>query len=233
MTVGAADTLRSELSADRGACYTFLARLFLGDPDPALLEGLRGHEASELLSWGGGPGEAGTLAAAGLDEMRSDLSDRSDTPDSEAILRLAVHRARLFRGISRDLGPVPPYEAVFRAREGLAEVDVLLALRELYEELGVELGEGVAERPDSLGVELGVMAYLCAEEARIVSQGETAGAGQLARLQELFLRDHLLRWVPAYCEMLAREAGCGFYSGAARLLKAFLDEEAGWLDIKR
>ena len=67
--------------------------------------------------------------------------------------------------------------------------------------------------PDHLAIELAVLAHLYART-------DTATA-----IHE-FLYDHVLPWVPAYCERVAAAAVLGFYRTAAHLVAALLAEEA-------
>ncbi len=215
----------------RSACYRFLAGLILRDPEPAFLEELRGGDAVDLFPPSvDGPGS--DLAAGGLGEMRSFLSKQGSRSLDEIRIELSVLRTRLFRGISAGFGPPPPYEALHRSREGTPEGDLLLQVQRFYLDAGAGLPEGYAERADYLGLELELMGFLCEEESTSSSDGDTARFERVRLRQRSFLGEHLLRWVPAYCRLLAREAGCGFYGGMARLLEGFLASEAALFDIK-
>jgi TorA maturation chaperone TorD len=76
------------------------------------------------------------------------------------------------------------------------------------------------------------MRMLCEEEARCRNQGDAEAAADFAILQHRFLQEHLLLWVPGYCQNLLTQATCGFYRGLAQLLLYFLEQEAS-LDVER
>lgn len=217
---------------DRSACYRFLAALILDNPTPALLEGLSSGEPANLLA--AALGSAGVeLVASGLGAMRSFLDARESIPQAEVLAELSIARTRLFRGISGEFGPPPPYEALHSGRNGTGEGELLIRLQRFYREAGVALPEGYVDRADYLGLELDLMGSLCADEAIAMSSRNMDDCGSVRSCQQAFLEQHLLQWVPAYCQMLARESTCGYYVGAAQLLEGFLVSEAALFDTRR
>jgi len=88
-----------------------------------------------------------------------------------------------------------------------------------------EFEEGVGPQ-DHLGVELKFMAFLCHDESvACTKQNSTKEVAALRDAQRQFLQDHLLAWVPAYCERLQREAQEDFYAAAASLTAELLGED--------
>ncbi len=223
MVVDASNEARSESARGRGAAYGFLAWLFLADPDAPFLQQL-----SPGSDWQ--PDEdASPAVRAGIQEMREYLSERAQSPLEQTRVELAVQRTRLFRGVAPGYGPPPPYETVYRCPKEGSEPEVMLQVASFYREAGASLPADYAERQDYLGLELDLMRLLCEEESRQWAAGDADAAEPWRRLQQRFLREHLLAWAPRFCERILAEPGVRFYHGVVRVLSGFLTEEAGLL----
>lgn len=81
-----------------------------------------------------------------------------------------------------------------------------------YGQAGLLIDEEVELPPDHLYLELLFFSHL-------VETGQVA-------LQKTFLVNHLMQWVPAYCDELGRTARTAFYRGIAALVKEFIAAEA-------
>lgn len=214
---------------DRATGYGFLAWLFLENPDVDFVQGmLRGDVASPAASRSDGAGMSLGIRA-GLQAMSATLAGREGSSAEELCLELAVQRTRLFRGVAPGYGPPPPYETLFRCPEPSAEAEVMLQLRRFYREVRAEIPSGREERPDYLGLELELMRLLCEEESRLWGEGDAERAARWRATQRRFLCEHLLAWVPRFCEVVRKEPNVPFYHGVATLLASFLEEEAALL----
>ena len=130
--------------------------------------------------------------------------------EERALEALAVEFCRLF------IGPQPPCVPYASAHRGEALLGgrTRTRLEAFLHRVGFTFDE-VAMRiasPDHLAVELAVLAHL-------YTHTDTATA-----VHE-FLCDHVLPWVPAYCEQVAATTALGFYRTTARLVAALLAEE--------
>lgn len=209
---------------DRAAAYRLLAWFLLAKPDESFIR--------EMLA--GGPDSWSTCNDPSLASMRDGLLEirdflvgrQADDPE-KLCLELAVQWTRLFRGVAPGYGPRPPYEAIYRRKDAGAQAELLLDLGNLYRVAGVAISVDRIERPDHLGLELDLMGLLCSEESGFWSQGNSEEAAGRRGLQRRLLQEHLLPWVPAYCEVILREPGVPFYHGVMRALSALLDEDAG------
>ncbi len=112
-----------------------------------------------------------------------------------------------------DLHPAP-YESLYNIPPGDEPGLAGKATRDVqsfYESTGLALGEGTDLFPDHLSVELLFMSYLA--ENRYVEK------------QRRFLEEHLLRWVPEYCNEIEKHATTTFYKEIANLLREFIISE--------
>ncbi len=112
----------------------------------------------------------------------------------------------LFGGAVR----VAPYEASY-------EVDPFRQTRQMadvagfYRAFGAASGGPAAERPDHVGCELEFLAFLVAKQLGAEEAGATEQAEICRDATDAFLRDHLGRWLPAFCREVARETASPVY----------------------
>jgi TorA maturation chaperone TorD len=111
-------------------------------------------------------------------------------------------------------GRLPPYESLYNyplsdkpRLEGTATQEVAA----LYEATGITIDEDIRLVPDHLSVELFFMSYLIEND--------------LIEEQKFFLENHLLVWVPDYCDEIKRIARTSFYKRIAELLTEFILDE--------
>ena len=137
-----------------------------------------------------------------LEAVRRDFHMKSTESGDEV-------RADFERLFSYSAGAARPVESAFLAASGEpASSDVM----EYYEKAGLTFDEELDLVPDNLTIELLFMSYLC----------ETGDV----EMQESFFAEHLLSWVPDYCESLAAEAADGYYSEIASVVREFIEMEA-------
>lgn len=208
---------------DRAAAYRLLAWLLLERPDESFI---REMLAGGVDSWSTSDDPSLASMREGLLGMRDFLAARQADDPEKLCLELAVQWTRLFRGVAPGYGPRPPYEAIYRGKEGETHAALLLDLGRLYSVAGVAILADRSERPDHLGLELDLMGLFCSEESGCWSQPDGEETARWRELQRRLLQEHLLQWVPAYCEVILREPDVPFYHGVMRALSALLNEDA-------
>ena len=118
--------------------------------------------------------------------------------------------------------PVPPYESVYREPQrtvmGASTIDVL----KRYEEAGFALSPSFKELPDHVAVELDFLALLSSEEAEAWERGDPAEALLFLRLEEAFLRDHLVTWIGSFCDRVVSSTEGPFYQAMAELARTYV-----------
>ncbi len=109
---------------------------------------------------------------------------------------------------------VPVYESFYNypmeegpKRWGKATADV----QRFYESKGLTMWEDQQMAPDHVSTELLFMSYLA--ENNLVDE------------QVGFLREHVMKWVPAFCEEVEAQAKTGFYRKIAILLKELVSSD--------
>jgi len=148
-------------------------------------------------------------------------------PNEELLISMKAMFAMKFDETEREIGQdfrtlfhdpkghLQPYESLYNYAPGdrprlwgktAGEV------QEIYQSAGIMIDEEINLIPDHLSAELLFMSYL-------IENG-------LAEEQELFLVNHLLAWIPEYCDELQRHARTTFYREVAGLLKEFMSSDS-------
>ncbi len=104
-------------------------------------------------------------------------------------------------------GRVPPLESLFSDERTVAADEV----SRFYLEAGLTIDQDFQLMPDHVSLEFLFMSYLI----------ET----RRPELQKKFLDEHIMKWVPYFCEEIAREAKTTFYREIAEITEDFLDRE--------
>jgi TorA maturation chaperone TorD len=136
-----------------------------------------------------------------LDEIKGDLELKS-AEDAEAI-RTDFHALFVYPG-----GGLPPLESLFLARTGTPQGP---PVSDFYAEADLEIEDESGLLPDHVSLEFLFMSYLI--DIRNID------------LQGRFLEQHLMNWVPYYCEEVKGEAKTLFYREIAGITVDFLDSE--------
>ncbi|MFZ7104249.1 MAG: TorD/DmsD family molecular chaperone [Peptococcaceae bacterium] len=202
---------------ERSALYRFLAGIFNTVPTKEFA----GDFINGLKTWQEF-GNQVSRQTAKLTEPMSLISEylhrNKDNPE-DCALELGIDRTRLTGGISKDYGPPPPYESVYRDGEILMGPSTKLVRRH-YQRSDIYHGWKLAENPpDYLGLELEYMFFLC--------RAQSAAAGEedkqkIKSCRRHFLEEHLGKWAPAYSGQIRRWAGTEFYQGIGLLLEQLI-----------
>lgn len=143
---------------------------------------------------------------------------RAARQQADGFTALAVDRTRLLAGILHKEALPAPYESA--ALGQAMNSDLVIDVTQCYQEAGLtdfclELGP-----PDFLGSELRFMAVLAYQEMAAHQAADPDLAAQWLAMQQRFLENHVLNWVPSHCDRLAAMAHTPFYAALATLLAA-------------
>lgn len=137
----------------------------------------------------------------------------------EVVEELSTEYTRLFIN-SYPAVPCPPYESFYVDGGLLAQGSTLRVLR-AYVEAGLRVKARFKDLPDHIALELEFMSILYRAEAQ--------EEGSVSELRRSFLRDHLLRWAPRFCDDVLSHARVPLYRGLAYTLKGLMSMEASRL----
>lgn len=195
--------MQAQHLGERAEAYAVLSRAFSSEPDAAAVSAFIGFDWDLLL---------GHSPLAGLFE------------DSEATSpRNRSEFGRMFLGPKKLIAP--PYESVYRSgtrRMGGEHAD---RMRDLYLSSGIRRDGSTNEPDDFIGFELQFACYLLTAAHMAYESGDESSLEfALQRYHEL-LFDHLVIWVPAFCEDILDAEPLPFMAACARALAALVKLE--------
>lgn len=203
-----------QLMMQRAFFYTLLARLFQAEATPDMLDQMPRRQADLH--------DADADFVAGLALLHASLAERNE----EAAAGIAADFKAIFHGSVRGL-PVYPFESAYvEGPEGESR-DARQGVQAHYEAAGLSVLFRSPLPADHVSVELTFMAQLGLRAAEGLRAYDDAELFDALQRQQVFLVQHPLRWLPAFCQDVARLAQHDFYKGIARLTVGFLhaDEE--------
>ncbi|HEX2912398.1 MAG TPA: molecular chaperone TorD family protein [Chloroflexia bacterium] len=195
---------QAEVAAARAGGYRLLARFFTREVDEPLLAFLR--ENPDFL-----PG----VKLPGAEEQAGWLHS------------LNVEYSRLL------LLNVYPYASIYTGREMLLNTEETDRVRRFYTLYGFDhstFGTGGGNLlPDHLAVELSFLAFLGEEESESWRKNNPARAEFLASVEQTFLTEFLLSWLPVFAVALKRSGTSGFYGAVAEQCLSFACQDFEYL----
>jgi len=214
----------------REAFYLLLSRAFSREPDQEMLKSAEQVSRGLLDAWELMELPSDPDVQAGKTLLETFFSELPQRNADELIEQLARQYAALFLGV----GPktVSLCESVYRSKFGLLYQSTLFDVQQSYREIGMAKSDQYREPDDHIAVELSYMARLCNMTRGAASAGRAgrAQALQHLRLQQAFLKGHLLQWVPRFSQDLIVTAPPGFYRAFAHLLKGYIGIDGRLID---
>ena len=217
------------MMAAREHAYRLFTVLLREEPDDSILDILKDPGTYQRLA---------ILASGDVDSCEASAVFRSVLAEMEQncrycddVDRLRDEYTRLFIGPCELVSP--PWESAYEGKGNVIMQESTLEVRKCYlREKLLPLGHPrVAD--DHISLELDFMARM---SGRLLKAHDAHDAGEVARIvcvQQEFLDEHLLSWVPRYRTALDQAARSGFYPMVITAVGAFLkvDRElmATWL----
>jgi TorA maturation chaperone TorD len=145
-------------------------------------------------------------------------------PENVVCEELAVEYARLFVGPGSHIAP---YESVHSEGNGGGMLcgNQTVTVKRVMEAAGLELGAEYHDLPDHVSIELEYMFELTSWEADAWAKSDECAAQRIVLLEKEFLHDHILKWIPSFCEQVTERASHSFYHEMAALTSRFLELE--------
>ncbi|NIN12708.1 MAG: hypothetical protein GTN62_12870 [Gemmatimonadales bacterium] len=196
----------------------------------ALLGGL---VTAALLEVQRGLGPDKERFARGLEVMRQFGIQQQERDPHEVLRDLKDEYARLFMGPGSL--PAPPCESAYRdPSSDTSTVQNLWAasVEAAYRRHGLSLYPCHRDLPDHVATELVFMYFLSRQEGEAWEKGQAETAKEFRRAQLEFLKEHLVRWLPDFCERVQNATRSNVYWALADILREFLVAETGASDVQ-
>ncbi len=164
----------------------------------------------------------GVFSDLGL-ELGQDLFQK---PEGSVLEEMSVEYARLFLGPGKHISP---HESVHLPEEegGTGQLwgKPAVKVKIFIEASGLEYKSEYSGLPDHISVELEFMQHLTLREAQAWEEEEAKGSEFYLKIEKAFIEEHLIHWIPIFCEKVMEEAEMPFYKGMAALTKKFIEFE--------
>ncbi len=199
----------------RSNIYALLALIYRAEVTKALIKHIKAPEFLSVLSDMGA-------------ELEDDFLRR---PEDELIEDLAIGYTGLFLGPGRHISP---HESVHHERDdgdwgglwGKSTVEV----KKFIESSGLEYKSDYHGMPDHISVELEFMQEATKRESLAWKDKDSKGALYCLKMEKKFIEEHLIKWLPIFCDRVISEAELSFYREMARLTKSFIEFEKEKID---
>lgn len=161
-------------------------------------------------------------------ELLADFVDNISELSTTDVAEMKEEYERLFVG-PHDL-PAPPWESVYLSEERIIFDEHTLAVREVYEEWGLELAAEMKKPDDHIGLELEFMALMTKQALESAANGNRDRLSAVLKAQGEFLEEHLFKWVTEFANKLAASTGEPLYKGIALFIPEYLQMDAELLE---
>jgi len=205
----------TEEALQRSNIYGFLARVFRKELTLDMIARIKSPDFREVLS-----------------DMKVKLGDEFySEPDEDLIENLAIEYTRLFLGPGKHISP---HESIHYERDdgdwgslwGASTVEV----KKFVESLGLEYKETDRSIPDHISVELELMQKIIEKEKQAWSENNGKDALHYLKIEHLFMKDHLSKWIYQFCDKVIADAELSFYREMAELTKSFIQTDIKNID---
>ncbi len=199
-----------ETAKQRSNIYGLLALIYRAEINKELLKNIKDPGFLDVLS------EMGAV-------LEDDFLDKSD---EDLIEDLAVEYTKLFLGPGKHISP---HESIHHERDdgdwgqfwGKSTVEI----KKFIETAGLEYKDDFTGLPDHISVELEFMQRASAREAQAREEGNNEELLYCLKMEKKFIEEHLLKWVPVFCDKIISDAELSFYREIAKVTKHFMKFE--------
>ena len=199
-----------ELAGHRSSIYGFLAAIYRQELTSELLQQMKAYRFQEVLS------NLGVKLNNGFFQ----------NSEKELLENLAIEYTRLFVGPGKHISP---HESVHHKKEGVQSGqlwgELTAQVKGIIESSGLEYESEYTGMPDHISVELEFMQHVVQREAQAWEADDDETALLCLKNEKNFVDEHLLGWIPVFCEKVIETAEMPFYREMARLTRNFIEFE--------
>ena len=204
-----------ETAGHRSNIYSFLSLIFRTEVTKELLENIKERSFVSMLT-----------------DMGVNFDDDFLTKPEDALIEnLAVEYARLFLGPDKHISP---HESVHHERNdgdwGVLWGRSTVEVKKFIETAGLKYKKKYTGLPDHISVELEFMQEAARNESQAWKENKNEEAVYCLKMEKKFIEEHLLTWVPAFCDKVIADAEMPFYREMAELTKSFIEFEKKEID---
>jgi TorA maturation chaperone TorD len=122
-------------------------------------------------------------------------------------------------------------ESVYLSPEKLMKQDPWEEVLKVYDRNGFEMPESFKESEDHIAREMFFM-YFMSESSALAIENEENNLEYLLTEQKKFMEEHILRWIPEFCERVLEKAPAGtMLNAATHILKGYIEYDREFLQV--
>ena len=193
-----------ETAEYRSYSYGFLSSIYLQEPTSEFIKSLRESDILHNLN------ETGSKL---YEQITNDVSDKF-------LNDLVLEYTRLFIGPGKHISP---YESVYRDNENALWSEATVEVKKFIESSGLEYSGNWSGLPDHIGVELEFMHRLTHHEKEAWAREDKETAIRCLEFEKRFIDEHLIQWIPNFCDKVIKESHVAFYGEMAELTRQFIE----------
>jgi len=198
---------REAVARMRSHLYGFLATVYRQEVTPDLFRRVKDPQFLEALS-----------------DLGADWSgDFSKKSEEEILEDLAMEYAMLFLGPGKHISP---HESVHHQREdgqwGQLWGESTVEVKKFIETAGLNYHSDFTGMPDHISAELEFMERVTEREGQAWKENDEKAALYCRKIEKKFIEEHLLKWIPQFCDKVTEAAELPFYRDIAVLTKHFI-----------
>lgn len=200
------------IMVNRENLYRFLGRLYKVEVDQQLLEQMK------TMNF---PVEC---CESQLSEGYRILKEYIGNYCSDPLNDLAVDYAKVFLGAGISEGSAAfPYESVYTSKKKIMMQEARDEVMAIYAAKGLSKDNEITDSfEDNIALELEFMAFLCHETQGLLETQKEEELLSSLKEQMDFLNQHLLNWVPRFCNDIEKYADTNFYKGIGKITNGYL-----------
>ena len=206
---------KTENARIRSNIYGFLSSMFREEITAERLRQIKTSVIKEVLS-----------------EMGFQYEIFSQKDQDQILEDLAVEYARLFLGPAKHISP---HESIHHQRDdgdwGSHWGGSTVEIKKFIETAGLVYRQEYSGMPDHISVELEFMKEAVEREARALEEKDWEGALYCQKMEKKFICDHLVKWIPSFCDKVISQAEVSFYGDLAEVTKKFIAIEFEEIDV--
>ncbi len=153
-----------------------------------------------------------------LEWSRREKNDRTGKTFED----LRADYTRLFIGI--DSIPAPLWESVHFNDERMVFQEQTMQVRAWYRKFGLQVENLHHEPDDHVGLEMAFLSHLAKLGLEAIEGQNPAALKCLLDAQRDFLREHMLKWIPQWCDQVEKHASTDYFRGLSCIVRGALAE---------
>ena len=204
-----------------------LSRILYKEPERDWLDQLITEQVFSEVPFGSEQPEV----VRGLEILRAWSKSNAGGLSDQNFSDLKLDYTRLFIGL--DMLPTAPWESVYFNRERMIFQEQTMQVREWYARFGLQVENFNKEPDDHIGLEILFVAHLASLALQSIDKGDQPALDEVLQAQREFIKEHLLRWGPAWTQLLLQHAQTDFYRGIAHLTRGALIAVTELLEVSQ